>query len=367
MSKTKVILCGPPVSAVGGGPTHIRNMLASPLQERYCLIHFETGSRGIESPATDEGVLTKFFRLFSSPFALAWRILWSRPTIVHLNSALDNRAFWRDSVYLIICKLLGRKVVFQLHGGLLSALCSTKLSKLLVRRLLSIPNAVVVLARVEKRDFNQLGIVKHLVVIPNGVDVNKYRGSEPRIHSGRIQHLAYMGRLMREKGIFEAIEAVEILRKEPQFSNIELKIAGSGPARAEIERYICEHALDRHVKLVGSLFGADKIHFLREADLFVFSSYHQEGLPYSILESLAAGTPVVASNVAGIPDVLSDGIHGILIKPGNADEIVRAVRTLVCSHDLRAMSLDCQDWASRELGLERLATDFEKLYESIQV
>jgi glycosyltransferase involved in cell wall biosynthesis len=257
--------------------------------------------------------------------------------------------------------------VFQLHGGLLSALCSTKLSKLLVRRLLSIPNAVVVLARVEKRDFNQLGIVKHLVVIPNGVDVNKYRGSEPRIHSGRIQHLAYMGRLMREKGIFEAIEAVEILRKEPQFSNIELKIAGSGPARAEIERYICEHALDRHVKLVGSLFGADKIHFLREADLFVFSSYHQEGLPYSILESLAAGTPVVASNVAGIPDVLSDGIHGILIKPGNADEIVRAVRTLVCSHDLRAMSLDCQDWASRELGLERLATDFEKLYESIQV
>jgi len=293
------------------------------------------------------------------------QILHARPAIVHLNSALSNKAFWRDAVYLVISKLLRRKVVFQLHGGSLGAMCAKKATEFLVRFVFSMTDAVVVLASSEKRDFELRGITKGLAVIPNAVDVSQYCGSAGRVHSGKVQRLVYLGRLVREKGIFEAIEAIETLHTEGRFSDIELSIAGSGPAREEIERCINDRRLGSCVRLVGPVYGIDKVEFLRAADVFVLPSY-QEGLPYSILESLAAGTPVIASNVGGIPDVVVDRVHGILISPRDPREIVRAVRELGQSQDaLRAMSRDCVKWASEKLGLERQIEQFEELYQNM--
>ena len=365
MTKTTILLCGPPVSAIGGGPTNVINMLASPLKERYRLIHFESGSRGAESPAKDEGAVAMLSRLIFSPFALAWRIVRVRPAIVHLNTALNHKGFWRDLVYLLVSKLLRRKVIVQCHGGSIDTLCANRWMQRVARAAFSVPDAVVVLASSEIREFTKLGTTKCLVKIPNGIDVSEYHGSVERVHSGRVQRLAYVGRLVRTKGIFEAMEAIEILRTEARFHDIELRIAGSGPAKEEIERYIIDHSLGSCVRLVGPKFGRDKVRFFKEADVFLFPSY-EEGLPYAILESLAAGTPIIASRVGGIPDVVIDGIHGILINPKDPSEIVRAVHTLGQSQEaLRVMSKNCADWASEELGLDRLACRFEELYEKV--
>lgn len=366
MTNTPVILCGPPVSALGGGPTHIKNLLGSPLKDRYRFIHFETGSRGTESPAKDEKLLAMIFRLLASPWALAWRILRSRPALVHINSAMDNRAFWRDAVYLLVCKLFRCRVVFQVHGGLLAALCPNGPSKRLVRWLFGLADAVVVLASVERRDFERLGIEERVVVIPNGVDMRDYQGTASRAHSGRIRRLAYLGRLLREKGVFEAVQAVDTLRTEDRFADIELRIAGTGPVLDELRSYIKTRGLEKHVRLVGAVAGADKVRFLRDADVFVFASYHPEGLPYSILESLAAGTPVIASRAGGIPDVVIDGVHGLLVEARDPRPIVDAIHALSASEDrLRQMSVDCLQWASRKLGLGRLADQFGQLYEDV--
>lgn len=365
--RAKVLLCGPPLSAMGGGPTHMNNLLVSPLRERYKIVHFESGSRGSESPAKDEPFVSKIFRIVTSPLALAGEIVRARPEIVHLNSAADWRAFWRDAIYLLVCRLFRRKVVFQLHGGSLNQLSAHPWMRMVVRWVFSKPDAVVLLAATEVRDFAKLGITERLIVIPNGIDLAPYRACK-RVHSGRVQRLVYIGRLLRTKGIFEAIEAVDILRADPRFSDIELRIAGSGPAHAEIQKVIAERGLTNHVKLVGPLFGNDKIAFLCGADVFLFPSYHPEGLPYSILESLAAGTPVIASNVAGIPDVVTDRVHGVLINPRSPREVVSAVEVLGTSAEtLRAMSADCADWAVERLGLARLAADFDNLYEKILV
>jgi glycosyltransferase involved in cell wall biosynthesis len=117
---------------------------------------------------------------------------------------------------------------------------------------------------------------------------------------------------------------------------------------------------------MGPLFGDEKVRFLREADVFVFPTYHKEGLPYCILESLAAGTPVITTAIAGIPDVVVDGVHGRFIRSKNASDIVRVVQELGRSEDtLRAMSKECVEWATSRLGLERLAMQFGDLYESL--
>lgn len=366
MNNKTILLCGPPSSAVGGGPTHVRNLLASPLRERYELVHFETGSRGSESPARDEALGRKICRIIGGPFGFAWQIIRFRPEVVHLNSAMDQRAFWRDLVFLAIGKMLGRKVVYQVHGGSLGELCANRAMRHIVRTVFSMPDRLVLLASAERRELCELGVTQRVAVVPNGVDVNEYESRGERRHSGKIRRLAFMGRLIRAKGIFESMEAVRVLSREERFADICLEIAGSGPDREAISAWIRRNRMEQRIRLLGSIYGIEKIEFLRRADVFVFPTYHQEGLPYAILESLAAGTPVIATKVAGIPDVVESGLHGILINAKDAQEIVAAIRELAESEErLRSMSLNCRMRAREELGLDRLAQRFSALYESV--
>ena len=359
-------MCGPTRSALGGGPTHVRNLLASPLKDRFSLVHFETGSRGAESPARDEAWPRTLLRLVTSPVALAWRLLRSRPAVVHLNSAMDQRAFWRDAAYLCVARLLGSRVLLQLHGGSLRTLCAPPGMRGLVRRMYSAPDALVSLASSEKQELEALGVAARLSIIPNGIDVSQYGGAPAeRAHGGQVRRLAFMGRLVRPKGIFEAMEAVRLLRSESGFRDLELWIAGSGPARDEIERWIRENTMAPAVRLVGSVQDQAKVDFLKEADVFVFPS-HGEGLPYAVLESLAAGTPVIATRVGGIPDVVIDRVHGILVDPRSPGQIVDAIREMARSEEaLRAMARACRDRAAQEFGLDKLAARFEALYQRL--
>jgi len=361
--RATILLCGPPASAVGGGPTHIRNMLASPLAQKFDLVHFESGSRGTESPAKDEPTAAKVIRLVTSPFMLMLRIVRLWPKVVHINSTLDHKAFWRDCVYLLVCKLFGRKVVFQLHGGSLELLCANGVVRQIVRAAFSLPDAVVLLASVELQQFaEQLGMRHRLSIITNAVDVSEYDDPAERPHSGRVRQLGFLARLIRTKGVFEAIQAVEVLHGEQQFADLELRIAGSGPEFEEIERFIEERGLAHCVKMVGPIYGRAKVHFLRQIDVLLLPTYH-EGLPYTILESLAAGAPVVTTKVGGIPDVVIDGVHGILIDSHEATAIAQALRKLAESPEkLQKMSKDCREWAFQRLGLDRLAQRFGELY-----
>ncbi len=122
----------------------------------------------------------------------------------------------------------------------------------------------------------------------------------------------------------EAMEAVRLLRAEPAFRDAKLLIAGSGSERANIEKWIAEHGHGQDgIHLVGPLHGAVKTKFLGDADAILFPASYREALPYSILESLAAGTPVITTPVGGIVDVVKDRQHGRLVAVRDPQQIVR--------------------------------------------
>lgn len=344
----------------------MRNLLGSPLKDTFELVHFETGSRGLESPAKDEYIHTKIWRIIASPFILMRRIVAIRPDIVHINTAISHKPFWRDLIYLIVCKLFARKIILQTHGGSLKYLTSLPGMRTVVKLAYSKADAVVLLANSEKQDFYQLGLNDSVCIVPNAVDTRQYARKGARVHSGKVCRLAFISRLIRPKGMFEAMEAVRILSQDKAYQNIKFQIAGSGPDSDEIVDWIRRHEMDKYIELVGALYGDDKIDFLRNSDALVFPTYHPEGLPYVIIESLAAGTPVIATKVGGIPDIVVNGEHGILIEGRSPENIVDAVRELSRSPDaLKTMSLKCSAWASEQLGLDRLASDFEKVYTKV--
>jgi hypothetical protein len=114
MRQPVALVLGPHLEAVSGVSTHVRLLLASPLAADFRLVHFQVGSEGRR-----EGPLGRALRLALSPFRLAVAIVARNAAVVHINTSLNARAYWRDLAYLAVARLCGARVVYQVHGGAL--------------------------------------------------------------------------------------------------------------------------------------------------------------------------------------------------------------------------------------------------------
>ena len=149
--------------------------------------------------------------------------------------------------------------------------------------------------------------------------------------------------------------------------NARIVIAGSGPEEARLRRFAEEIGLADAVSFTGPVFGGDKFNLLADADALVLASY-SEGLPYALLEAMAAGAAVVATRVGAIPDVVIDGVHGLLIPPRDPEAIARAIAKLASDADsLARMSAACRKRIAGGYSMARLSGEFCRLYRELCV
>jgi len=359
--RPKVLLLGPSLSAVSGISTHLREIFRSRLAGDFRLRHFQTGSQG-----RNESLAGKLARFVWSPMALAAALISHRVALVHVNTSMDRKAFWRDAVYLIVARALGRKVVYQVHGGELPAnFAGRRLFKAFFRWLLERPDAVVLLAESERQAYAGFARFKRLAVIPNGIDVTPYVSTREKSFHRRPMRLVYLGALHRAKGVHEVVQALRILRDSSQLDGLELHMVGSGPAEDLLKQEVQDLGLQPWVRFAGPVSGEEKVRCWQQADLFVFPSYG-EGLPYALLESLASGTPVVTTRVAGIAEAVVDGDHGLFVPPQNAGAVADAIAALRSDPDrLRRMSRRCVERALEQYTIDRLTSQLQTLYQHV--
>jgi glycosyltransferase involved in cell wall biosynthesis len=131
--------------------------------------------------------------------------------------------------------------------------------------------------------------------------------------------LAAAGRLTRQKALADAFAAVA------RVDGVSLVVAGDGPERGALERRAAELGLDGRVRFVGPLARTEVLTLFRAADAALLSSAW-ENLPHSVVEALAVGTPVVATAVGGVPEVVRDGENGLLVAPGDVAALADAIR-----------------------------------------
>ena len=132
--------------------------------------------------------------------------------------------------------------------------------------------------------------------------------------------------------------------------NVRVLILGEGPERGRLEALIAELSLGSTVVLLGAWPSEQVADFVEALDVGVLSS-HFEGMPLAVMELMAAGKPVVATAVGGIPDLVGDGVHGLLVTPGSPDALAEAVGALLHDPARRA--------AMGEAGRERQRRAFD--------
>lgn len=189
-----------------------------------------------------------------------------------------------------------------------------------------------------QKQCQELGVQPdRLQLIENAIVLDDYSTAPPtttdRIGFGcPSTHLLLgaAGRLSEEKGFHHLIHATARLIREG--FPLGLVIAGDGHLREPLQRLIDAQDLQSHIRLAGFL--PDTRTLYRAIDLFVLSSL-REGLPNVVLEAMASARPVIATNCNGIPQVLTDGENGLLVRTDCSESLYRAIRTCCESELLR--------------------------------
>jgi glycosyltransferase involved in cell wall biosynthesis len=205
-------------------------------------------------------------------------------------------------------------------------------------------------------------------VIPNGVDIFRFapgprngvlRDLLPDEFSGKV--LISVGRLTEAKDQSTLLSTIEILKKQGR--NIYLIMVGDGEMRASLEEEIAQKELIHCVHLAGSR--SDVPELLRGADAFVLSS-KREGLPMSILEAMAAGLPVIATKVGGIPEVVKDGENGVLVPPQDQNSLANAIcRVLDDSKFAAKLGRGARISIEENYSIKNITEAYSELYLSV--
>jgi glycosyltransferase involved in cell wall biosynthesis len=221
-----------------------------------------------------------------------------------------------------------------------------------------------VLAQSEIVAYRQFVSDQVVVSFPNGIDLATYRDlRRPPSEMSSPLNLLYVGRLARDKGLFEALQGLALAHAHGVAAT--LVVAGSGPDEQPLKALVEQLGLGRTVSFVGPVFDKDKLDLFGRADALVFPTY-AEGLPYVLLESMAAGVPAITTRVGGIPDVMIEGIHGMFVQPRNAQAICDAIIRLSNDRALLTNMRDaCRSRIANGYSIDRLAGEFARLYREL--
>ena len=164
-----------------------------------------------------------------------------------------------------------------------------------------------------------IGIDPHVVdVVPNGIDAERFA---PHMRSSRDMATAvWVGLMVPAKRLDVLIDA---LADVPQ---LQLRLVGSGPERDAVHKAVSKRGLAARVTFEGTV--ADPAPSFAESDLFVLTSA-AENCPLALLQAMASGLPAVASRVGGVPEVVRDGVEGLLVAPGDTRAVAAALRALL--------------------------------------
>lgn len=176
-----------------------------------------------------------------------------------------------------------------------------------------------------------------IILLKNSINLTPYIKLDKSLKekNGKIK-IIYLGHIGAEKGIMDLIQAVKILN-DRQILGFEVWIYGEDSHPGELykaKELVRSLQLDKYILFSEPIFGEKKIEVFRAADIFVLPSYH-EGLPVSIIEAMAAGLPVIATRVGGIPDLIDDSKNGILVNSKAPIELANAIMTLIENEHLR--------------------------------
>jgi glycosyltransferase involved in cell wall biosynthesis len=193
-------------------------------------------------------------------------------------------------------------------------------------------------------------------VVRNAVDINEF---SPGQTNGKS--LLYIGRFVHNNGIQDLLAALPLILDS--HSDAEVHLVGSGPLEEDVQKSIQSSGLSGSVTTYDYVDDISEMYDL--ASVFCRPSY-SEGLPLTMLEAMASGVPPVVTGISGVPEVVTDHETGVLLEPGNPDEVAQAVIELFDDTDLRKrLSKNARKYMTENLTWEQRTERIMEVYSQV--
>ena len=307
-----------------------------------------------------------------SVFRLARLIREQRPQILHTHTAKAG------TVGRLAALLAGDArppiVVHTFHGHVLRGYfgpLKSQAFRLLERLLARVTTRLIAVSPQVRDDLVSLGVAPagKFSVVRLGVELGErvqtqVAGEEARARLGiRPERfvVGWVGRMTGVKRIGDVLESLAKVRERG--IDAVLVMVGDGPDRGAVEQRASELGIIRHCYLLG--YQEDVSGWYQAFDTLILPSAN-EGTPVVVIEALAAGCPVVATSVGGVPDVVHDGVDGFLVPAGDVDQLAERLARLAGDPKLRASMGDAgRASLPARYAVERLVDDVDELYRSL--
>ena len=279
--------------------------------------------------------------------------------IVHVNVASDN-SFWRKAFFIEYAKRHNKKIVIHQHGGNIEEYYEKldEKRKERVRSVFGMADVLLVLTDKLYGFFETIVDKEKIQILPNGVSTRNVDGREAEKDYTKI---LFLGRICRNKGISELLEAMDEIHGE----NPEVTLYLGGIY--EEDEYISEvEKRASYVKALGWIMGTQKDELLDKCGILVLPSYF-EGFPLSVIEGMLHGCAVISTDVGGIPEAIEDGVSGILIKPKDVEGLKKAIKRVVSDKEFaKSLSACGIKTAKEKYSLEKNLEKLVEIYRKIQ-
>ena len=316
MQDVKILMVGPARSVNGGISAVVNNYYEAGLDSKVDIEYIGTMEDG-----------SKWHKLSVAIKALCTFLTSvGQADIVHIHMASDV-SIYRKLPFIWITKFRKKKLIIHQHGGNIEnfyyEVCGNR-RRHWIQKSLNQTDRFLVVAPYLKDVFSKIIEENKILVLPNSIPVPDEFDKDYS-----CKKLVFMGRLCKEKGIGELLDAVAYLKKE--FTDLELFLGG-----VWVDETLKKKAdsMGEFVHQLGWIDTEARERYLRECNIFVLPTYF-EGLPMSLLEGMAYGCACVASEVGGIPQVIEHGRDGILIPAKDVTALTEALRRVLSDVQLQ--------------------------------
>ncbi len=281
----------------------------------------------------DDGSIPYKLIIFASAWIkFVWRLLHAETDIVHIHVS-DGPSIFRKAILSLTAFAFRKPVLMHTNGpefhltyAKLPLWTQQALAKVFRKcdGFIVLTNAwrdyyVPTLGLSEKQVFVLLNPAELPAQVPN------------RINSAKVK-LVFCGRIGQRKGAFDLINAFALIPDELR-KRAELVLAGDGEVKRAIQ--LAESLkITGQVNFLGWINAPQRDALLAKADVFILPSYN-EGLPLALIEAMAWGLPAIATPISGIPELVTSGTNGLLVNPGDIQQLSEAMQLLIKDEDLR--------------------------------
>lgn len=313
-------------------------------------------------------IVSRLYLILRNAFIIIKKVKKNKIDLVYLNSSFDIYGLIRDFITLFILRIISSKIVLKIHGSDANLLMSRNIVyRFMMKKVSDWADGFGALSSEEYRNFVNAGFNKEKVfVIKNIINPDVYL-KNPEFRSKysniNIPILLFVARLIPAKGLLDTLFAANIL-KERGFV-FKLLIIGDGPDKVKAERFVEESNLTSMVVFTGFIPEENLKPFYANGDILILPTYHQEGFPMTIFQSVAAGVPVVTTKIRAAADYLKEPDNCLWVEPKNPEMLAEKIAYLLDNPTVARKMSENNKELSKIFTQEVVCKELETIFNSI--